>query len=262
VGAAEVPNSAAPTVFSAERDDAGSRRGGSELDYIIRGIVEAFRLLFGGDATTYEIALRSLRVAGSALAISLVLGVPLGMVVALNQFPLRRLVVASVNTGMGVPPVVVGLVVALFLWRSGPFGSLHLMYTVTGMVIAQVLIALPIIAGLSLAALQQLDAGFRLQILSLGAGRFRLFLLLLREIRVPLMAAVMAAFGGIISEVGAVMLVGGNIEGRTRVLTTAIVLETRQGNFELALALGAILLAITFIINVVMLRLQGKTMDE
>ena len=124
---------------------------------------------------------------------------------------------------MGVPPVVVGLIVALFLWRSGPLGVLHLMYTVQAMIIAQVLIALPIVAGLSLAALQQLDAGFRLQIMALGAGRWRLFLLLLREIRVPLMAAVMAAFGGVISEVGAVMMVGGNIWGQTQVLTTGIV---------------------------------------
>ncbi len=262
MGAAEVPNSAAPTVFSAERDDAGSRRGGSELDYIIRGIVEAFRLLFGGDATTYEIALRSLRVAGSALAISLVLGVPLGMVVALNQFPLRRLVVASVNTGMGVPPVVVGLVVALFLWRSGPFGSLHLMYTVTGMVIAQVLIALPIIAGLSLAALQQLDAGFRLQILSLGAGRFRLFLLLLREIRVPLMAAVMAAFGGIISEVGAVNMVGGNIIGETQVLTTGIMQYVGMGEFANAMALGVVLIILSFSTNYAMTVIQQRGRHE
>lgn len=224
----------------------------------MRGIAEAIRLLLSGDPTTFEIALRTLRVAVTALAISLVLGVPLGTVVALNRFPLRRLAVAGVNTGMGVPPVVVGLVVALFLWRSGPLGSLGLMYTVTGMVIAQVFIAMPIIAGLSLAAVQQLDPGFRLQILSLGAGRLRLFLLLLREIKVPLLAAVMAAFGGIISEVGAVNMVGGNISGETEVLTTGIMQYVGMGEFSNAIALGVVLIILSFSTNYAMTIIQQR----
>ena len=201
------------------------------MNFILQGFYEAMRLLFSGDSVTYEIALRSLEVSAAALAISLVIGVPVGTLLALTVFPGRRFVVAVVNTGMGVPPVVVGLIVALFLWRTGPLGSLHLMYTLQAMIIAQVLIALPIVAGLSLAALQQLDQGFRLQILALGAGRWRMFLLLIREIRVPLMAAVMAAFGGVISEVGAVLMVGGNIVGQTQVLTTGIVTDVSMGLF-------------------------------
>ena len=156
------------------------------MHFILQGVWEAIRLLFSGDSTTYEIALRSLEISAAALAVSLVIGVPMGTAIALTQFPGRRFVVAVVNTGMGVPPVVVGLIVALFLWRTGPLGDLHLMYTLQAMIIAQIFIALPIVAGLSLAALQQLDPGFRLQILALGAGRARAFLLLMREIRVPL----------------------------------------------------------------------------
>ena len=194
----------------------------------------------------------------SALAISLAVGLPLGLVLALNRFPGRRFLTAVVNTGMGVPPVVVGLIVALFLWRSGPLGSLNLMYTTSAMIIAQVLIALPIVAGLSLAALQQLDPGFRLQILSLGAGRLRMAALLLREIRVPIMAAVMAAFGGIISEVGAVMLVGGNIKGETQVLTTTIVQDANMGEFAAAIALAVILLFLSFSANYAMTLIQQR----
>jgi tungstate transport system permease protein len=226
------------------------------MQFILQGFWEALRLLFGGDSATYEIALRSLEVSAAALAVSLVLGVPAGAAIALTQFPGRRLLVAVVNTGMGVPPVVVGLIVALFLWRTGPLGSLHLMYTLQAMIIAQVLIALPIVAGLSLAALQQLDHGFRLQIMALGAGRWRTFLLLIREIKVPLMAAVMAAFGGVISEVGAVMMVGGNIVGQTQVLTTGIVGYVSMGLFASAVALAVVLMILSFSTNYAMTIIQ------
>lgn len=226
------------------------------MQSILDGIWEALRLLFGGDAATWEIALRSLAIAGAALGVALVAGVPLGAALALTHFPGRRVVVAMVNTGMGVPPVVVGLLVALFLWRTGPLGSLDLMYTLQAMIIAQVLIALPIVAGLSLAALQQLDPGFRLQIMALGAGRSRSFLLLMREIRVPLMAAVMAAFGGVISEVGAVLIVGGNIVGQTEVLTTGIVTDVSMGLFASAVALAVVLMILTFTTNYAMTLIQ------
>ena len=216
------------------------------MDLIIQGIYQAFELLFSGDPNVWQIAVRSLVVSGAALVVALVLGVPIGALLALTRFPGRRLVVALINTGMGIPPVVVGLVVALFLWRSGHFGFLGLMYTVQAMIIAQILIAMPIVAGLSLAALQQLDQGFRLQIMALGAGRWRTFLMLLREIRVPLMAAVMAAFGGVISEVGAVMIVGGNIKGQTQVLTTGIVQNVGMGEFAMAIALAVVLLLLSF----------------
>jgi len=226
------------------------------MNFILQGFYEAMRLLFTGDSATYEIALRSLEVSAVALAVSLVLGVPAGTAIALAHFPGRRFVVAVINTGMGVPPVVVGLIVALFLWRTGPLGSLGLMYTLQAMIIAQVLIALPIVAGLSLAALQQLDQGFRLQIMALGAGRWRTFLLLIREIRVPLMAAVMAAFGGVISEVGAVLMVGGNIVGQTQVLTTGIVTDVSMGLFASAVALAVVLMILSFTTNYAMTIIQ------
>jgi tungstate transport system permease protein len=226
------------------------------MHFILQGVWEAIRLLFGGDSSTYEIALRSLEVSAAALAVSLVIGVPMGTAIALSHFPGRRFVVAVINTGMGVPPVVVGLIVALFLWRTGPLGDLHLMYTLQAMIIAQIFIALPIVAGLSLAALQQLDPGFRLQIMALGAGRWRTFLLLMREIRVPLMAAVMAAFGGVISEVGAVLMVGGNIVGQTEVLTTGIVTDVSMGLFASAVALAVVLMILSFTTNYAMTLIQ------
>jgi len=226
------------------------------MQFILQGLYQAFRLLFTGDSATYEIALRSLEVSVAALAVSLVVGVPAAAVIALTRFPGRRLAVAIVNTGMGVPPVVVGLVVALFLWRSGPLGSLNLMYTLQAMIIAQVLIALPIVVGLSLAALQQVDRGFRLQMMALGAGRWKMFLMLLREIKVPLMAAVMAAFGGVISEVGAVLMVGGNIVGQTQVLTTGIVTYTSMGLFASAVALAVVLMILSFSTNYAMTLIQ------
>jgi tungstate transport system permease protein len=167
-------------------------------------------------------------------------------------------VVSLINTGMAAPPVVVGLLVALFLTRNGPFGELRLLYSTWAMVIAQVIIALPIVMGLSLAALQQLDLGLRQQVAALGASRLQAFFLHLREIRVALLAAVMAAFGAVISEVGAVMMVGGNIAGQTQVLTGAIVQETRMGNFASAIALAIILVSLAFTANVVLTMVQQQ----
>jgi len=226
------------------------------VDSILQGIAEGLRLIFTGDPRTWEVALRSLEVSLSALAIALVLGVPIGAAVGLSAFRGRRLVVATLNTGMGMPRVVVGLVIALFLWRTGPLGDLGLMYTVQGMIIAQTFIATPIIAALCVAALQQLDPGFRLQVMSLGAGRLRTFALLMREIKGPLMAATAAAFGGIIAEVGAVMMVGGNIRGQTEVLTTGIVANVNMGLFGSAIALAVVLLILSFSTNLAMILLQ------
>ena len=228
------------------------------MDLLFNGFERAFQMLVNGDRDVLEIALRSLYVSGWALLISLLLGVPLGTVIALTRFPGRKALIAMINTGMGVPPVAVGLIVAIFLWRSGPLGFLHIMYTVKAMIIAQLLIATPIVAGLSLAALQQLDASYRLQILALGAGRLRMAALLLREIKVPLMAAVMAAFGGIISEVGAVMIVGGNLVGQTQVLTTGIVQYVGMGEFSLAIALCIVLLILSFSTNYAMTLIQQR----
>jgi tungstate transport system permease protein len=196
-----------------------------------------------------QITLLSLEVAALSTLISLVIGLPLGTWLALGKFSGRSCFMSIVNTGMGLPPVVVGLFVALMLWRSGPLGDLQLIYTPAAIVIAQVVISLPVVTGLTAASLQALDPRLRFQLLGLGASTTQMVLMLWREARLPLLAALMAAFGAVISEVGASMMVGGNIRGQTRVLTTAIVLETGKGNFNSAISLGLLLLAITFLVN-------------
>jgi tungstate transport system permease protein len=195
------------------------------------------------------ITLLSLRVSGLATAISLLIGLPLGTFLALGKFRGRSFLLSLINTGMALPPVVVGLAVAMSLWRSGPLGDLHLIYTPTAIVIAQTVIAAPVVTGLTAAALQQLNPRLQLQLYGLGASQVQMILSLWREARLPLLAAVMAGFGSVISEVGASMMVGGNIRGQTRVLTTAIVLETSKGEFGKAIALSVLLLTITFLIN-------------
>lgn len=228
------------------------------MDLILDGILKAFHLVFGGDAEVWAITWLSLEVSGSATLIALVAGIPLGIVLAMTRFPGRPLAVALVNTGMGLPPVVVGLFISIMLWRSGPLGVLNLIYTPTAMVIAQVVIAFPIVAGLTMAAFQTLNPRLRLQLLGIGASRVQLLWLLCKEARLPLLAAVMAGFGGVISEVGSVIMVGGNIKGQTRVLTTATVLETQMGNFGTAIALGVILLTMSFGVNLLLTRIQQR----
>ncbi|HHW88578.1 MAG TPA: ABC transporter permease [Chloroflexi bacterium] len=230
-------------------------------------LVEALTQFFGKGNQLFEIVLLSLRVSGVALTISSVIGIPMGALLGLARFRGRRLSVALVYTGMAFPPVVIGLFVYLMLSRSGVLGSLGLpwlpkLFTPEAMILAQVIIALPLVAGFTMAAVQGVDPALRLQVQALGASRWQTTWAILEEARVGVMAAVVAGFGGIISEVGAVMLVGGNIEGQTRVLTTAIVLETNKGNFGLALALGVVLLSIAFATNFVILHLQGRSFDE
>ncbi len=191
-----------------------------------------------------EITLRTLWVCGAALAISLALGIPIGVVLGARHFPGRRALVSAVNAGMGAPPVVVGLVVALLLWRSGPLGDLGMMYSRSAMVGAQVLIALPLVIGITQAAVGALEADWALQVRTLGIPRPWRLWLLLREIRMGLLAAVIAAMGGIVSEVGAVQMVGGNLEGETRVLTTAILMHTSMGEFEQAIGLAGVLIGL------------------
>jgi tungstate transport system permease protein len=159
---------------------------------------------------------------------------------------------------MGLPPVVVGLFVSIFLWRSGPLGFLGMLYTPGAMILAQAIIATPIVMGITLAAMQQLPKKLRLQILALGATRLQLAWILTKEARLPLLAAVMAGFGGVISEVGASIMVGGNIKGYSRVLTTATVMEASRGNFDMAIALGIILLVLAFAVNLVLTHVQQK----
>jgi tungstate transport system permease protein len=214
-----------------------------------------------------EIIFLSLKVSGLALFFSALLGLPLGVFIGLYRFPGRRLVTALLYTGMGFPPVVIGLFVYLLLSRNSILGGLNLpfipsLFTPGAMILAQTIIAFPLVAGFTSAAVAGVDPQLRLQVVSLGATKTQTAMTVLREARVGVIAAIVAGFGSIISEVGAVMLVGGNIEGRTRVMTTAIVLETRKGNFDLAIALGLILLAITFVTNLAILRFQGRTTNE
>ena len=214
-----------------------------------------------------EIILLSMQVSGVALLLSTAVGIPLGVFLGLKRFVGRRLLIALMYTGMGFPPVVIGLFVYLLLSRTGPLGALHsslvpALFTPGAMIMAQSIIAFPLVAGFTMAAVMGVDPHLRQQVMALGATGRQAAWTVLMEAKVGVIVAIIAGFGGIISEVGAVMLVGGNIDGRTRVLTTAIVLETRKGNFELAIILGLILLAITFLINVAMLRLQGKSFDE
>jgi tungstate transport system permease protein len=200
----------------------------------------------------------SLVVSGTATILSLLIGIPLGSILGLAKFPGRRVVVSLVNTGMGAPPVVVGLIVSIFLWRQGLLGFLHLMYSPGAMIIAQFIIAFPIVAGFTLAAMQQLDPKLRLQITALGVSKIQMVWQLLLEARLPLMAAVMAGFGAVISEVGASMMVGANITGQTRVMTTAIVGENSKGNFALAIALSVILMAIVYLVTLLLTMIQQR----
>jgi tungstate transport system permease protein len=228
------------------------------MGLIVEGVLEAFRLLLVGDSEVWRITLLSLQISGAATLLSLVVGIPAGTALALTRFPGRGLVVSLVNTGMGLPPVVVGLFVTILLWRNGLLGALELLYTPAAMVLAQLVIAAPIVTGLTLAAVQQIPERFRLQILALGASRLQMTWVLVKEARLPMLAAMMAGFGGVISEVGASMMVGGNIRGSTRVLTTATVLETGKGNFDIAIALSVILLAITFLVNWALTAIQQR----
>ncbi|MBI3454663.1 MAG: ABC transporter permease [Candidatus Rokubacteria bacterium] len=228
------------------------------MDLIWEGITRAGWLVLAGDPEVLGITWLSLQVSGAATLLSLLVGLPLGTLLALARFPGRGLAISLVNTGMGLPPVVVGLFVSILLWRSGPLGALELLYTPTAIVLAQFVIAAPIVTGLTLAAVQQIPEAFGLQMLALGASRAQLVWVLGREARLPMLAALMAGFGAVISEVGASLMVGGNIRGQTRVLTTATVLETGKGNFDVAIALSVILLAVTFVVNWVLTWLQQR----
>ena len=242
-------------------------KGESAIDEILRGLAEAVRLLVSRDPALFEIIFLSLQVSGTALLFSTIIGIPLGALMGLSRFVGRRLLIVLLYTGMGFPPVVVGLFVYLMLSRSGPLGQLSsplipALFTPGAMVVAQTIISFPLVAGFTMAAVMGVDPALRQQVQALGATRWQTTVAILSEARVGVIVAVIAGFGSIISEVGAVMMVGGNIEHKTRVLTTAIVLETRKGNFDLAMAIGIVLLGLAFLTNVAMLRIQGRTFDE
>lgn len=241
--------------------------GRDPIDEVLRGLAHALDLIVSGDRNLLEIVLLTFRVSGIALLFSAAVGIPMGAVLGLTRFPGRRLVTTLLYTGMGFPPVVIGLAVYILLSRSGPLGALGwaalpALFTPAAMIVAQAVISFPLVAGFTMAAVMGVDPYLRRQLQSLGATPLQTALTLLAEARVGVMVSVIAGFGSIISEVGAVMLVGGNIEHRTRVLTTAIVLETRKGDFALAIALGAILLALSFMVNLAMLSSQGRRFSE
>jgi tungstate transport system permease protein len=228
------------------------------MDLILEGTVTALKLIFSFDREVLAVTLLSLKISGCATLTSLLIGIPVGVALALSDFPGRRLVISLVNTGMGLPPVVVGLFVTIFLWRNGPLGFLEILYTPLAMILAQSVIATPIVTGITIAAIQNLPANLKLQVRALGATRLQTVWILVRESRLPLLAAVMAGFGGVISEVGASIMVGGNIKGQTRVLTTATVMETGKGNFDVAIALSLILLMLAFSVNYLLTVIQQR----
>lgn len=225
---------------------------------LFEGVREAWSVLLGGDGGVWAIASRTVLISGAATGLAVLLGVPLGYAIARTEFRGRTVVLGFINTAMGMPPVVVGLVVWLLLVRSGPLGELNLIYTRRAMVLAQFLIATPIIVGFTVASVQSLPPRLPDLLAVLGAGRLRTIWLLAREAKLGLLVAVMAGFGGIISEVGASMTVGGNLERSTRVLTTAIVTETSRGEVERALALGSLLLALSFLVNLTLTVIQQR----
>jgi len=228
------------------------------VDVLVDGVRQALALLVTADRDVVRVLWTSLQVSGTATLIALLLGIPAGAVLALSRFPGRTLVVSAVNTGMGLPPVVVGLFVTILLWRSGPLGALEILYTPTAIVIAQAVIAAPIVTGITLAAVQNVPVRFRQQLIGLGASRAQMVWVVLREARLPMLAAIMAGFGGVISEIGASMMVGGNIKGETRTLTTAMVLETGKGNFDVAIALSILLLVLVFAVNWALTAVQQR----
>jgi len=228
------------------------------MDLIFEGIKKAIYLLITLDREVLGITWLSFKISGLATSISLLIGISLGISVGLKRFPGRRLIVSFINTAMGLPPVVVGLFLFIILYHNGPLGMLNLIYTPTAIVIAQSVIGTPIVAGISMASLQNLPIDLRYQILSLGATRVQMVWMLIKEARLPMLAAVMAGFGGVISEVGASIMVGGNIKGYTRVLTTATVMETSRGNFDMAIALGIILMTSTFVVNAIISVIQQR----
>lgn len=228
------------------------------MDAILQGILQAIGLIFSFDPVLYEIIWFSLYVSGVSLLFSTFIGIPLGAFLGLKRFWGRRLITALLYTGMGFPPVVVGLFVYLILSRSGPLGELGWLFTPKAIILAQIIISFPLVAGFTMAAVMGVDPNLRRQLMALGATSWQATVATLSEARVGVVVSIIAGFGAVISEVGAVILVGGNIEGKTRTLTTAIVLETRKGNFDLAIALGVVLLVLSFFINLAMIRLQGK----
>lgn len=228
------------------------------MGLLLDGLKKAFEMIGSGDIGILNITLLTLKVSFISILISTLIGLPIGMLLGLSRFRGRKLLLVFINIGMGLPPVVAGLWITILLWRSGPLGSLSLLYTPTAIVMAQVLVSLPIVTGLTSSAFQQINEKMLLQIKALGATKWQTLVILLRESKIAILAAIMAGFGRVIAEVGAAMMVGGNILGDTRILTTSIVLEVSKGNFDVALALSFILIALAFMITAILTFLQQR----
>ncbi|KAA9020003.1 ABC transporter permease [Niallia endozanthoxylica] len=232
------------------------------MDLIIEGLLKAFELITSGDKGIFEITFLTLRVSFTAILISTMIGVPIGIILGLARFKGRKLILAFINIGMGLPPVIAGLTITMLLWRSGPFGDYALLYTPTAIIMAQILVSLPIVTGLTSSSFQQINEKMLLQIKALGATKLQTLFILLKEMKIALLAAIMAGFGRVIAEVGAAMMVGGNILGETRILTTSIMMEVSKGNFNVAIALSFILMTLAFIITFSLTALQQRRRVE
>ena len=228
------------------------------MEIIWEGLKEAIVKIFTGNQEIYTILLLTIKISGISLLFSVFCGIPLGVSTGINKFPGKKLVIALVNTGMSIPSVAVGLFLALIFWRSGPLGFLELMYTPTAMIISQIIIATPVITGITISSVQQVSSNLIMQAKSLGTNKIQLLWLLVKEIKLGVLVALSAGFGRAISEVGAVLIVGGNIEEKTRVLTTATLQMVRIGKFDSAIALVAILLFLSFGINIIITIIQYK----
>lgn len=228
------------------------------MELIIDGFRKAIEMILTGDREILEITWLTLRVCFTAILISSLIGLPLGMVLGLTRFRGRKILLTFINIGMGLPPVVAGLWISMLLWRSGPLGHLHLLYSPTAIVMAQVLVSLPIVTGLTSSAFQQINEKMLLQIKALGPTKLQTIMILLKQTKIAIVAAIMAGFGRVIAEVGAAMMVGGNIQGDTRILTTSIVMEVSKGNFDVALAISFILLTVALLITAALTLLQQR----
>lgn len=228
------------------------------MELLLEGLKKAIEMLLSGDREILEITLLTLRVSITAVLISTLIGLPAGMLLGLARFPGRRFVLALINIGMGLPPVVAGLWITLFLWRSGPLGNFAWLYTPAAIIMAQILVSLPIVTALTSTAFQQINPKMILQVKAFGATRLQLYWILMKEVKLAILAAIIAGFGRVIAEVGAAMMVGGNISGETRILTTSIVMEVSKGNFDIALALSFILMTLAFIITFCLTYLQQR----
>ncbi|WP_416149140.1 ABC transporter permease [Salipaludibacillus sp. HK11] len=228
------------------------------MNLIWTGLSEAMQMILSMDPEVLEITWLTIQVCLISTFISTIIGVPIGMILAFKSFPGKRLAILLSHAGMGLPPVVAGLWVTMFLWRAGPLGDWQWLFTANAIVIAQIVVSLPIIISLSYSAFKKIDGGMRLQLKALAPTKTQSLVLYLKQAQFGIWAAIMAGLGRVLAEVGAAMMVGGNLQGQTRILTTAMVMEVSRGNFEIALALSFILMTIALILTFILLKLQQK----